>query len=476
MYIFHTSLGLKERMKPVSPASNDDDLSAAESSDLAQSSAALNAAELATLETVQRRYVNQLNEDIKRLETDKAQLEAEVAGLKASYAQLQASIQLAKAGRGPRLPGEPAPALSAPTFDIYGRSVELPVTPVIAQRSDALQAQDAAAKKDAQMRKGVVLSMIATVLMAWHYGLIGALAQGGNWLGLNVGQLEIAFVPAVALLWLRMLVMVPALILLATQIHRRTWEDLQEWIYRRDRLITVLIGSGIALFFSQVLLYQAIAQVGPVLGATLLFLYPLLVVPLGLLTRRWRLSPLGGIALAAIAMGGFLTIRPTVRPAIGTATPTAIWLGLLASVAFSLYLVLTNVSYQQQCHPIPVGVVQFSTVAVLSSIVLIVKPLELENISLFSFALWGILLGTVMLLVYLFDYSSLRMSGARATAVVAITPLATVAIAWSFSSPDPLEIIQWTGILLLSIGGGGAQPRATQQTLSPQNIKKPSNS
>ncbi|MGB3296307.1 MAG: DMT family transporter, partial [Phormidesmis sp.] len=362
-------------------------------------------------------------------------------------------IQLAKAGTGPRLPGEPAPAWSAETFDIYGRPVDLPATPAKPQPNDSLQTQKAAAQKTAQVRKGVILSAIATLLLAGHYGLVGVLAEGGRWLGFSVGQIGISFVPAVGLLWLRMLVMVPALILLATQIHRRTWEDLQDWIYRRDRLLTVLIGSGIALFFSQVLLYQSIAQAGPVLGVTLLFLYPLLVVPLKLLTRHWRLSSLGGVALVAIAMGGFLTIRPTVRPAIGTATPTAIWLGLLASVAFSLYLVLTNVSYQQQCHPIPVGIVQFSTVAVLSSIVLIVKPLELANIGLFSFALWGILLGTVMLLIYLFDYSSLRLGGASAAAMTAITPLATVALAWSFSSPDSLEIIQWTGILLLSIGG-----------------------
>ncbi|MGB3293684.1 MAG: hypothetical protein WBB01_11915, partial [Phormidesmis sp.] len=254
-------------MQPVSPASeDDDDLRTAGASELGQSSAASDSAELAALESVQRRYVNQLNGDINRLEADKAQLEMEVGLLKASYAQLQASIRLAKASNGPRLPGESAPAWSAATVDLYGRAVELPAMLTTTQADDSLQRQTAAAKKKAQMRKGMILSAIATVLMAWHYGLIGALAQGESWLGLNVGQLEIAFVPAVALLWLRMLVMVPALILLATQIHRRTWEDLQDWIYRRDRLMTVLIGSGIALFFSQVLLYQAIAQVGPVLG------------------------------------------------------------------------------------------------------------------------------------------------------------------------------------------------------------------
>ena len=440
-------------MKPVSPASDDDgDSRTANSSELAQELTQLDSAALASLEAVQRRYVNQLKEDIQRLEADKAQLEADVGALKASYTQLQASIRLMKADSAPRLPGEPALPRRSATTDFYGRSIELPDTSITIQPDDHPPIQTAA-KRSAQLRKGLLLSAIATVLTAWHYGLVGALVQGGSWLGLTLAPLGVGFVPAVALLWLRMLVVAPVLFLLATQIHRQTWADLSGWAYGRDRLMTILIGSGIALFFSQVLLYQSIAQVGPAVGAALLFLYPLLVVPLELLTRRGRLSALGLVALVAIAMGGFLTIRPAIRPAITVAPPTAIGLGLLASVAFSLYLVLTHVSYQQQCHPIPVGVVQFATVAILSSIVLIVNPLDLAGLDLLNLALWGLLLGVVTLLAYLFDYSSLRLSGARAAAVVALTPLATVAITWSFSPSDPLEIIQWSGILLLSIGG-----------------------
>ena len=440
-------------MKPVSPASDDDgDSRTADSSKLSQELTQLDSAALASLEAVQRRYVNQLKEDIQRLEADKAQLEADVGALKASYTQLQASIRLMKADSAPRLPGEPALPRRSATTDFYGRSIELPDTSVTIQPDDHLPVQTAA-KKSAQLRKGILLSAIATVLTAWHYGLVGTLVQGGSWLGLPLVPLGVGFVPAVALLWLRMLVVAPVLFLLVTQIHRQTWEDLRGWAYGRDRLMTVLIGSGIALFFSQVLLYQSIAQVGPVVGTALLFLYPLLVVPLELLTRRGRLSPLGLVALVAIAMGGFLTMRPAIRPAIAAALPTAIGLGLLASVAFSLYLVLTHVSYRQQCHPIPVGVVQFATVAVLSSIVLVVNPLDLAGLDLLNLALWGLLLGVVTLLAYLFNYSSLRLSGARSAAVVALTPLVTVAIAWSFSPSDPLEIIQWSGILLLSIGG-----------------------
>ncbi|NJM98642.1 MAG: DMT family transporter [Phormidesmis sp. RL_2_1] len=300
------------------------------------------------------------------------------------------------------------------------------------------------------LRKGLMLSAIAATLMAWHFGLIGALIQGGSWLGLTIGQLGLGLVPAVAILWLRMLVTLPALVLLAPQLYRNTWHDLQDWIYNRERLLLLLMGSGVALFCSQVLLYYSIGQVGPALGAALLFLYPLTAVPLGALLRTERgLTPLGMLGLVAIAMGGFLTVRPT----LSATTPLAIWLGLLASIAFSSYIALTNFSYRQRCHPIPVGLVQFSTVTVLSTLVLLVRPLKLANISWLSFAMWGIILGVVMLLVYLFSYSSLRIIGTRTAIVAASTPVITSLIGWSFMPASPLEIIQWTGILLVTVGG-----------------------
>jgi drug/metabolite transporter (DMT)-like permease len=293
--------------------------------------------------------------------------------------------------------------------------------------------------------------------MAWHFCVIGTLGQGGRWLGLPIEQLGTGFVPAVALLWLRMLVMLPALGLLAPHLYRYTWEDLQDWVYNRDRLLTLLIGSGVALFFAEALIYQCIGIVGPAIGAMLLFLYPLTAVPLGaVLIPERKMSPLGLLAMVAIAMGGILAIRPAIGALTGALTDSltgSILLGLLASVAFSLYVVLTNLSYrQQQCHPIPVSIVQFSTVAVLSSIVLFIKPLHPVAISWLSFSLWGILLGLIMLLVYLFSYSSLRLIGSQTAIVAAATPLVTLLIAWSFVPAPVLAILQWTGILLVTLG------------------------
>jgi drug/metabolite transporter (DMT)-like permease len=453
---------------------------------------------LGPLEKLQRGYSDQLSQDIEQLEAEKAQLQTDIAALQEDCAQLQAEQQALLAAQAslsaaeaepspdaidlqpdgevslvqsqdaqpktsllipmPRLPGEPSVPMTAHSKATHG-SIELPIPATSEQRRQlSIQRKKVDGQwDDALLRKGVGLSAIATILMAWHFCVIGTLGQGGQWLGLPIEQLGTGFVPAVALLWLRMLVMLPALGLLAPHLYRYTWEDLQDWVYNRDRLLTLLIGSGVALFFAEALIYQCIGIVGPAIGAMLLFLYPLTAVPLGaVLIPERKMSPLGLLAMVAIAMGGILAIRPAIGSLTGALTDSltgSILLGLLASVAFSLYVVLTNLSYrQQQCHPIPVSIVQFSTVAVLSSIVLFIKPLHPVAISWLSFSLWGILLGLIMLLVYLFSYSSLRLIGSQTAIVAAATPLVTLLIAWSFVPAPVLAILQWTGILLVTLG------------------------
>ncbi|MEL6471304.1 MAG: EamA family transporter [Cyanobacteria bacterium J06623_4] len=438
------------------------------------------------LETLQRRYADQLSQDIEQLEAQKTRLQQEISSLRQDYVTLHAQAQRLRQTTGPAgsmsaargseatlqpekifpavgpvLPGEteatgppPAEAKSAPLNPApKSRSIELP-TPATSEqrrRRSARRKEPVAlvTVRKRSPRKGIVLSAIATALIAWHYGAVSALGNGGSWLGLGIDQLGSGFLPMVALLWLRMLVMVPALLLLAPQLHTDTWEDLQDWFYNRERVLILLIGSGVALFFSQVFLYQSVGLAGPVVATALLFLYPLIATPLGLgLRQEQGLSGFGLLAMVAIAMGGFLTVRPI----LSTDAP-ATWLGLLASLAFSLYIVLTNLSYRQQCHPIPAAVVQFSTVAVVGSLILLVKPLTLVSISWTNLFFWGVAIGVLMLLAYLFNYSSLRAIGPRTSIVAATTPLMVLLLTWGFQPGRSLEIIQYTGIALIAMGG-----------------------
>ena len=451
-------------------------------------------ASMSPVERLQRRYSDQLSQEIEQLETQKAQLQTEVAALTSVYAALEADVrslqqsideavennqpennqrednqsetgappkEKARSGTGPRLPGEPmATAPTEPKFTEPAKSaepveIELPMPSTSEQRRQKrIQRRMEIDALRVSPLRGIVLAAIAALLMALQFCIVSALSQGGSWLGFTIGQLGTGFMPAVALLWLRMLVTVPALILLAPQLYADTWEEIQDWVYRNNRLLMLLIASGVTLFFSQVLVYQCIGLLGSAVGVALLFLYPLAAVPLGLIVGKARgLSSLGGLALVAIAMGGILLVKPILDTSDGSTAVYALWLGVLAGIAFGLYILLTNLSYRQYCHPIPVGLTQFVTVAVLSSVILLAKPITPLSISWPSFALWGLLVGVFMLLVYLLNYISLRLIGARTAIVAAAVPVVTLLLSSSFTPKPSLAIVQWTGIILVAMGG-----------------------
>ncbi|MEM8503605.1 MAG: EamA family transporter [Cyanobacteria bacterium P01_D01_bin.1] len=437
-------------MTPVNPESDSDDLQQPEASRPFLE---------VPLGTVQRSYANQLTQDIEKLEAEKSQLvsekerlQSQIDTLQAEYTQLIGLTQSLRQPSGPLLPGEkelPAQEFAPASSD---RALELPTPSTSQQRRQAIRRQAHRLSLPIErINRGLVLSAIATALAALHYCLFDMLSRGGSWLGLvTVGQLGSGFVPSTALLWLRMLVMVPGLLLLAPQLYRGTWHDLQDWLYRREQLLLPLISSGIALFFSQILLYQSIGLVGAAIGSALFFLYPLTAIPAGLALRQEQLpTPLGLLALVAIAMGALLIAQPI----FADGSLSLLWTGVLASIALSLYILLTNFCHQQRCHPIPTSIAQFSTVAVLSSIVLLVKPLKLSNISWSSLFLWGVLIGALMLVVYLLNYVSLLTIGPRATMVAAFTPLLALVFSLSFTPTSTLVVIQWTGIMMIAVGG-----------------------
>ena len=484
---------------------------------------------LSPLENLQRRYADQLSEDIETLETElaeltgqKSSLESELSTLQQLRNRLRAEVNLLEAQQaklslwrasehsqqtgpkdrtdtsdsdppspeiadlsdarsfdsdsfedsldtdsaatdlaatdhtvavGPLLPGETEVPIRNAASGGHER-IELPVPATSELRRVSYQPQPITTAivpvARTRVRRGFIFGAIAAALTAWQYSAVGAVMQGGQWLSVPIGALGIGFVQSSALLWLRMLVAIPVMVTIAPKIYRRTWDDLHNWFNAREQVLALIVGSGVALFLSQALIYQSIGNLGAVIGSALFFLYPLTALPLRVVVGQARgISPFALLALVAIAMGAFLVMSPLLSGEASSALGT----GLLASLCFSLYIVLTNWSYRKQCHPIPVTIVQFSTMAVLSSLVLLLRPLKLVTISWLSLSLWGILIGCAMLLVYLLNYSSLRAIGPRAAIVAAATPLLTLIIAWSFKPVPSLEIIQWTGIFLISVGG-----------------------
>ncbi len=301
-------------------------------------------------------------------------------------------------------------------------------------------------RRDRNLKKGMVLSAIATLGFAVITVLVGGLSLGSNVFGLPLNGLDsFSFFNANALLWLQLVMLIPALAVMAPQLYRSVWRDMGQSVRSTPRLFA-LIGSGVFYFFAQVLLFQAAGTLGPSVAAPLLFTYPLLVVPLLWWLNGDRPNLLRGLVMLAIAMGGVLILRPLSLSSAGAA--------LLSAVAFALYVVTNNLN-SRQSHPIAAGLIQHCIMALLSSVILLIRPLVVTQDLTGQFVVGGLSLGLVASISYFFYYTGLRLVGGLRTALIAsATPLVTALLAIFLLPNQPiLQLIQWPGIILISLGG-----------------------
>ena len=298
--------------------------------------------------------------------------------------------------------------------------------------------------KGGPLKKGMVLCAIATFGLSAITVLVGGLSFGGNLLGIALSGLDtFSFFNANTLLWLQLVVLIPALAVMAPQLYRSVWLDVRQSLRSTPRLFA-LIGGAVFYFFAQVLLFQAAGTLGPAMAAPLLFAYPLLAVPLLWWLNGDRPSLLRGVVMLAIAMGVVLILRPLPLETAGAA--------LLSAVAFALYVVTNSLSRQN--HPISTGIIQYCIMGLLSSVILLIRPIVVTQSLSNQLVLGGLALGVLAGMSHFFQYTGLRLVGGLRTALVsASTPLVTALLAVLLTSQPALQLIQWPGIILITLGG-----------------------
>lgn len=295
------------------------------------------------------------------------------------------------------------------------------------------------------LKKGMLLCAIATLGFSAITVLVGGLSLGGTVFGSELaGITTFSFFNANTLLWLQLVVLIPVLVVLSPQLYRPVWRDVGQSLRSTSRLLA-LIGGGVFYFFAQVLLFQAAGTLGPAVAAPLLFAYPLLAVPLLWWLNGERPNLLRGVVMLAIAMGVVLILRPLSLASAGAA--------LLSAVAFALYVVTSSLSRQN--HPVSTGLIQSCIMAILSSVILLIRPLVVTQDLTSQFVIGGLGLGLLAGISYFFHYTGLRLVGGLRTALVtAVTPLLTAFLAVVLLTEQPtLQMIQWPGIILIALGG-----------------------
>ncbi|WP_225885436.1 EamA family transporter [Leptolyngbya sp. KIOST-1] len=358
-------------------------------------------------------------------------------------------------------PGPPGAAQARPRSQPQASS--LGVGPAGIASPGAPVSERSSPPTQSQLQLGLILVVLSTLALSLHNVIVGVIGYGGQLLGqLPIESVLPLTIPnSLLLLWLRMVVVVPLLALVAPRLYPRVGGDLRQLFQNPDRRpLAQVVASGSFLFLSQVLIYKAIADVGPGVAVTLLFMYPLITVPLAWFLFGDRPTPLRLVVMFAISMGIVFTALPRIYSDL-TGSGVSLWgvgAALLASVAFALFLIAMQLSFKR-LHPVSVSLMQFSTIFILTSLILIVgtffgldpgqpnQPLNLY--------IGAGLLGLLTLLGYLFNNYGVKLLGASQASIVAASgPVVTALLAYIITPGEKstLLFIQWMGVILVTLG------------------------
>ncbi|MBF2026847.1 MAG: EamA family transporter [Oscillatoriales cyanobacterium C42_A2020_001] len=354
-----------------------------------------------------------------------------------------------------------SPASARQTQPTPSHAQQYPAPTPLAVPATAVPAQAATKKDTSNFWVGLVLVLLSTVALSIHNVLVRVIGKPSSILGAPEigGFINITILGnSLLILWLRMLIVLPLMVGVAMFLYPPVWRDLKKFFSSRDRRpVLNVVGSGFFLFLSQVLIYIAIGQIGAGPAVTILFMYPIVTVPLAWLLFGDRPTSLRWGVMAVILTGVILTALPSITNAGKGWSLEGVVFAICSGIAFALYLIFMQLGFKK-LHPVPVSLVQFFTIFVLSAVILIaVGPnlgVQVLAEQRAGFVLSGALLGVLTLIGYLANNFGVRFMGAGLASIVAsIGPVMTAFLAWILIQ-NKLQGVQWFGILLVTLGVG----------------------
>ncbi len=309
------------------------------------------------------------------------------------------------------------------------------------------------------LNRGMILILISTIALSLHNVVVGLIGFGGNIFGQFPFDdlIRLNLQNAVLVLSLRMLIVVPSLALVASYLYPPVWQDIQSiFKSRRFSLLTPVIGSAFFLFLSQILIYMAIPMIGPGVAVTILFMYPLVTVPMAWLLFGDRPTWLRTVVMFAIVAGVVLASLPKLVLS-DQASPVGIVTAVCSGVAFAFYLLLMQISFRK-LHPVPVSLIQFSSIFLFASLFTILIPGNVDSANVPGLIGAIVILGLLTLVGYLLNNFGVRLMGAaRASIIASSGPIVTALLAYFISPTAEAELttIQILGIVLVTLAVAG---------------------
>ncbi|MBD2464464.1 DMT family transporter [Oscillatoria sp. FACHB-1407] len=253
------------------------------------------------------------------------------------------------------------------------------------------------------------------------------------------------------LMFMRMVLVVPLMGAIASQLYPPTWKELGRLRQLEQRsLLLQSVGCGLLMFLYLALLYVSLGMIAAGISMTLFFTYPVFTA---LFSWRWfgdRPTLLRWSVMSFVFVGSALTI-----PHHSTTTTNHTWIGittgLAAGVTYALYTVFAQKSFER-LHPVPFTWLSFATTLVLSGISLLVWHGQEAHLPWVPLWIGGLLSALFTFAGHLLNNIGIRSIGATSAAMVAASnPALTAVLAW-VAIQEMLSGLQIVGVAIASLG------------------------
>lgn len=323
----------------------------------------------------------------------------------------------------------------------------------------------------AQIRIGFLLVLASSLLLSLQNVVIsillrvlpvfGFLTDALGMEQINYGGIVApGFGNSLLVLFLRMLVVVPLMMVLSKFLYPPSGQEIQQFVRSGDRrAFRDVILCGFFLFTSSVFIYLALSALNPGIALTLFFVFPIVTVVCAWLFFGDRPSPMRWTATFIVFLGIVLIMTPTDGATLDLPAWGIFW-ALMAGITFAFHVLLIQ-SCTKRLHPVPFSVLNFSvmlglcTVSILPLLLLDLPPrfdINVDMANVLELGIFGFILGGLTLLSYLTNNIGISYIGAaRASIVGATGPALTSLLAWLLTSQDLTGLKLW-GMFIVTVG------------------------
>jgi drug/metabolite transporter (DMT)-like permease len=308
-----------------------------------------------------------------------------------------------------------------------------------------------------KLQIGFLLILVSSLVLSFQNVVItvilnkseifGGLFRTGGFILPSLGN-------SLLILWLRMVVVVPLMGVLATVLYPGIWRDIKLFAQSKDwSLFIQVLSSGFFLFLSQVLIYLALGPISPGVAITIFFVYPIFTVLLAWVLFGDRPSLFRSVIIIFVLLGVVLIALPS--SGAGKLNALGVSAAIGSGITFAFYVILTQ-ACAKKLNPIPFSWINFVVILAFSSLSLFTLPesllFEVDSRMWPSLIISCLVLGGTTLLSYLFNNIGISMIGAaRASILGATGPALTALLAWAIIQRALYPQQIW-GMLLVSLG------------------------